>query len=348
MSLERTTLNHEVVSGLLYQNYGISMISMIRLELGSANCFRIFDGSVYYFLKEFQSGFSEDKVIREANLLDHLSAAGIPTAHFYKTVTGEYTIQYQGHVICLEKYVEGQAYDYNDLPPELLGQVGAMLGKIHCALSDYPLPMSMDDRWISSYSADRLIAEFDNLIAAAGIWAEEKYKKQIVDDLQYRKKLAVRLENCKRYFADITYCSSHGDYQGCQLIFDGNAIKAVIDFSSASCLPVAWEIMRSFVQSYRPCIDDAKVDVVALCDYVREYMKHAPISKQDLIAMPYVYLFQLARSKFGYHQYLVSSSEEAERLLHFGFWRTKMCREIEMNAEAIGAELLKLLDDSIR
>ena len=64
-----------------------------------------------------------------------------------------------------------------------------------------------------------------------------------------------------------------------------------------------------------------------------------------MIAMPYVYLFQLARSKYGYPQYLKSDSEDKEGLLQFAFWRTKMCREVEAKAETISNALLRLLED---
>ena len=48
--------------------------------------------------------------------------------------------------------------------------------------------------------------------------------------------------------------------------------------------------------------------------------------------MPYVYLFQLARSKYGYPQYLTTDSEDREGLLQFAFWRTDICREIYRKA----------------
>jgi len=86
------------------------------------------------------------------------------------------------------------------------------------------------------------------------------------------------------------------------------------------------------------------IDFAAFYDYVQEYLKFSPLTKRDLIAMPYVYLFQLARSKYGYPQYLNSDSEDREGLLQFAFWRTKMCREVEKNAEAISDALIKLLD----
>lgn len=344
MALEKTVLNDGIVSRLLAQHYGVKFLSMEKLDLGSANCFRVYDGDQYYFLKEFQSTFSEDKIVQEAKLLEYLSTSGIPVASFYKTFQNSYVIYYQGHVICLEKYINGEVYGYNALPRHLLPQVGAMLGKLHRVLTNYSLPVDMGDEWLASYSAEKVIAQYDTLIETTNIRIDDPNAAQIVEDLQYKKQLAVRCEAYKKYYNGITYCSTHGDYQGCQLIFEGDSIKAAIDFSSAACLPVTWEIMRSFVQSSNPSTSNATVDIPAFCNYVREYMRFSPLTKVDLLAMPYVYLFQLARSKFGYSQYLNSDSENREQLLQFAFWRTQMCREVERNAEAISGELIKLLE----
>ncbi len=342
MALEKTVLNEKIVSDLLSKNYGISPISTKKLKLGSANCFQVYDGNKYYFLKEFQSSFSENAVVQEAKLLEYLSVAGIPTTRFYKTLNNEFVFNYQNHIICLEEYIEGQVYDYDDLPIKFLPQVSKMLGRLHQALKDYPLPIDMSDKWLASFSAENMIAQYDALLKIAESKADDKNTNQIIDDLQYKKQLAIRCEEYKKYYNGITYCSTHGDFQGCQLIFEKGEIKAVIDFSSASCLPVTWEIMRSFVQSSNYCRTNATVNIKAFCEYVREYLKFSPLTKTDMIAMPYVYLFQLARSKYGYPQYLNSDSEDREGLLQFAFWRTKMCREVEKNAEAISHELLKL------
>ena len=341
MALEQTVLNDEIVAHLLFENYGITFVSMEKLNLGSANCFRVYDGNKYYFLKEFQSSFSENAVIQEAKLLEYLSASGISTTRFYATRKNEFIVNYQNHMICLEEYIEGQTYGYDNLPLELLPKVGGMLGRLHHALKDYPLPVNMSDKWLDSFSAGNMITQYDSLIEIAESKADDKNTNIIIRDLQYKKQLAYRCEKYKKYYNGVTYCSTHGDYQGCQLIFEKGEIKAVIDFSSASCLPVTWEIMRSFVQSSNYCI---AVDINAFCEYVREYLKYSPLTKTDMIAMPYVYLFQLARSQYGYKQYLISESEDREQLLRFAFWRTKMCQEVEKNAEAISNALIKLID----
>ena len=100
--------------------------------------------------------------------------------------------------------------------------------------------------------------------------------------------------------------------------------------------------MRSYVQSCEDCRVGSKINIQKLCEYVAEYMKCFPLTKADLRSMPYVYLFQLARSQFGYPQYLSGDSEDREGLLKFAFWRTDMCRELERNAETISQELIKL------
>lgn len=344
MSLEKSVLNESIISDLLFQHYGISPLSVNKLKLGTANCFQVYDGNHYYFLKEFQSDISEDEVVREAKLLEYLSETDFPTACFYKTINNEYVIHYQNRIICLEECIDGHTYGYNDLPLNLLPKVGRMLGKLHQALKDYPLPLGMSDQWLGAISADKVIAKYDELIQIAESKADADKLPQLMDDLRYKKQLAVRCEEYKKYYNGITYCSTHGDFQGCQLIWERDEIKAVIDFSAAACLPVTWEIMRSFVQSSCLCRTTATIDIVALCDYVREYMKFSPLTKNDMIAMPYVYLFQLAQSRYGYPQYLLNTdSEDREGLLRFAFWRTQMCREVEKEAKEISEALVKLL-----
>ena len=74
-------------------------------------------------------------------------------------------------------------------------------------------------------------------------------------------------------------------------------------------------------------------------------MKYAVLSETDLKAMPYVYLFQLARSKYGYKEYLTTDSEDREGLIRFAFWRTQMCREVEAKAKEIAEKLAELISE---
>lgn len=98
------------------------------------------------------------------------------------------------------------------------------------------------------------------------------------------------------------------------------------------------------MQSSKLCRTTITIDIASLCEYVGEDMKFPLFPKTDMLAMPYVYLFQLAQSRYGYPQYLLNpDSEDREGLLRFAFWRTQMCREVEKKAKEISEVLVKLL-----
>ena len=206
MALERSVLDESSISELILRYYGISVISSQRLKLGSANCYRVFDGEKYYFLKEFQSAFTDDAVVQEAKLLDFLATTEIPVTHFYKTLSGDYTFRYKGRIICLEEYVEGISYGYDDLPKEFLLPLGALLGKLHRALRECPLTLwksdKMSDEWLYSFSAEKMIAQYDGLIEIARSKENDDKITRIIDDLEYKKQLAARCEEYKNITAE--------------------------------------------------------------------------------------------------------------------------------------------------
>ncbi len=341
MALEKSSLDFDKISELLLKHYDIRVDSAEKMDFGTANCFRISSEDKLYFLKEFQSGFEIGNLIREAALVNYLYEKQIPVARFIFTNDQKEYIVYDGHLICLQEYIVGKTYGYDHFPSRLLKESSGMLAKLHNALRDYPLPTDMGEEWLDSFSSKLLANQYDKLISIAETQSEDINCAKIIADLKYKKTLAIRCEYYKTFYEGITYSPTHGDYQGCQLICGEDNIKAVIDFSSARNLPVVWEIMRAYVQSSKSR-EDAKIDVCGLCEYVEEYMKYAPLTKKDLVSMPYVYLFQLARSKYGYPQYLSTDSEDREGLLKFAFWRTDICREVEKNAQTISEALLKL------
>ena len=344
MALEKTVLDDEKIKKLLSENWGISLVSCKKLKLGTANCYIVSDLENQYFLKEFQSDMDKNDIVREAGLVLYLYERGIPTAKYITTLCGDICVKYRRHFICLEEYVSGITYEYNDFPEKFLPDLACLLAKIHRTLKGYDLPADMDEKWLSSISADEVKGKYEKLFMELECHKEDKYYEKIKKDLVYKQNLIEKGEQLKKHFEGITYCATHGDYQGCQVICEKESIKAIIDFSSARTLPVVWEIMRSFVQSSNTCRHNAKIDVEQLCEYVKKYMEFAHLSKADLYAMPYVYLYQLSRSSYGYPQYLQGVSEDREGLLQFAFWRTDICREVEKKAESIVKLLVEKLN----
>lgn len=94
-----------------------------------------------------------------------------------------------------------------------------------------------------------------------------------------------------------------------------------------------------------------RICVGNLKNYILLYMKGGgELSCYDLEIMPYLYYLQLARSTYGYEEYLLRGrrgfitdrSENLEALLEFGFWRTEMCRWLEKESRRLSQELAVL------
>jgi hypothetical protein len=100
--------------------------------------------------------------------------------------------------------------------------------------------------------------------------------------------------------------------------------------------------MRSFVQTSQESRLDCRINVEELCKYVERYCKVNVLTVQDLHSMPYVYLFQLLRSTYGYKEYLQTNTEDRDELLAFAFWRTRICKEVLEKADEIVEGLLKV------
>ena len=341
MALERSVLNEDSIRAILGNEYGLGLIEKSNLALGSANCYKVHCEEGDFFLKEYQSEFTADRVDREAKLVSYLAERNFPVAGFIKTLNAANAIVYDGHVLSVQVFVEGRTY-LNDLPHALLMKGAGYLGKLHALLKDYPMETGMDYRWASGVSSEAASKKFDALLAALSEDDTDPNRERIRGDLLFKKNLMGHIDDWKEFFRGVTFAATHGDYTACQFICEGKDIKAIIDFSSAEKLPAVWEIMRSYIQSGGISRGGTSLDIDDFVSYVREYRRYAPLTKRDLEAMPYLYLFQLTQSSYGYKEYLITKTENREALLDFAFWRTGICREIYGRAAEISEALMKM------
>ncbi len=339
MSLEKSVLDIDKMSTILRDEYGLHLINNKNMALGSANCYKVHCKEGDFFFKEYQSDFTTDKVDKEADIVSYLVSKEFPVAGFVKTKNGNNSIKFEGHVISIQDFIEGKSY-LNDLPHPLLIKGARYLGKLHALLKDYPMEISMDYEWAKGFSSEAIAEKFDRLLAVLNENKVDPNYEKIHDDLTFKKKLLESMDSWKEYFKSITYTSTHGDYTACQFICDEDDIRAIIDFSTAGALPAVWEIMRSYIQSGGVSREESTFDVDDFVLYVKEYMKYAPLTKRDLEAMPYLYLFQLTQSSYGYKEYLITKTENKDALLDFAFWRTNICRELYKRATEISDALI--------
>ncbi len=337
MALEKSLLDEDIIRDLLKENYNIPVQNTKKLPFGTANCYKVVSVDGTFFLKEFQYDFPEEALSREAELVNYLKKQRFPTAAILSTVNKHSYFRYKEHWIYLQEFVDGRTYA-NDLPHCYLPIMAELLGNLHVLLRGYDLPPEMGQAWLDGYSVEKTVAQYDALLSVLEGHRDDLYYENIREDLLWKRDFARKNADLRRHYDGITYKPSHGDYTSMQLLCGETSVH-VIDFSRAATLPAVWEIMRSYVQSFGSCRDGTSFDTEDFCKYVQRYMTKDGLTKTDLAAMPYVYLHQLARSKYGYKEYLTSQVEGREELLQFGMWRTNICREIDRKKEEISAKL---------
>ena len=136
----------------------------------------------------------------------------------------------------------------------------------------------------------------------------------------------------------LTIMNSHGDYSVLQFIYKDGKVNSVIDFVSASKLPVVWELIRSYSYIYKDA-KDGEFNLDTFSDYINTFNKYVKLNEYDLKYMPYLYLVQILKSSYGYKQYIMDHTKK--ELLEFGYLRTKICRYLFKNAKTISDKLTR-------
>lgn len=342
MAIQKSVLSNDIIGTFLIAQYNISPNSIANMSLGTANCYRISAAQGEYFLKEYQETFSESDLKQEIELNNYLINSSFPTAKIVSDKNGNYYSFFKDRFISVQEFVSGVSYVNHDLPDGFLYQAAEILGKLHNTLKNYGLPTDMGCDWVNDLDIKKALCAYDELIELANTVEGSEIQHRIKDDLLFKKNLIDRVASYGQCFKKLTYKSTHGDYTAMQFLCDKNGIKAVIDFSSARKLPAVWEIMRSYTQSAADCANPFDFDVNKFCEYVRVYMNCSCLTEYDLKYMPYAYLYQLARSRYGYKHYM-RNTENKDELLKFACWRTDVCRMLSRKADEISERLVKLV-----
>lgn len=341
MSIEKSVLTLDEIEILIKDRYAIkNVLDIIHIDNSSANCYHIICNDRQYFLKEIQSNYSLEKVKNECKINYFLKERDIPTTEFYKTLNGEYLWEYKNHVFHLQPYIDGKTYKMNTAPEWLMDDSAIFLGKIHKALMEYPkLEVEFGEKFFNEWNVNNFIKSYENMIEESRNIKDEKIKLKIIDDLKFKLDILPKIANIKFEYNKFTVSNSHGDYSIMQIICNIKEINKIIDFTGACCLPICWEVIRSYTYADPKCINGNEIDIENLKRYIKLYIKYNTLSPYDIKMMPYLYYCQLTRSKFGYKEYISNHTSNKEELLQFAFWRTNMCRWLDKNVDLLSYEL---------
>ena len=331
MSIERSIFNSkEEALNFVQSKYGLVPTNVERVRGGSANCYRLTVGDVYYFLKEFPYNFDKTALLREAKVCQMLEEKGVPTSVFIKTLKNDDTCAYRGRVFHLQKFLDGVAL--GKLSQEQLSASAEMLSSVHNALEEADfLRVAFRDEWFDNWTKEASIDRHRNIMEKLPLSKKAvMYQKRAADACQVKINLLRAYDYDSMNFKRLKKVNTHGDYNPLQILWDekGEKITAVVDFSDAAKLPAVWEIARSYTLSAKECDRGERIDPASLWLYLQKYLEKAELSLFDIENMLPFYYYNLLRSTYG----LDLTSKSA---LEFALWGTRLCQYLSVNERNI-------------
>lgn len=340
--IEESTFSNKEICGEVFKNYNIDVQSIELITNGSANIYKLYSNDNKYILKEFQSKYGEDDVLREINAIQYLKEkSDIPVPTYVKCNSNNLYFKHKGRVVIMQNFIEGKTCKKNSGNFEKLIDSANYLAKIIKNFEGYEVKNSINvTDWYCEGEIVKATKKYNWILEKLG---NTDIDLKIRDDILFKKRLLIELKQKleSSNIQNVTHKVSHGDYSCLQFIYnDKYEVKAILDFIKVKKLPIVWEIVRSYSYIDKEA-ENGQINIENLVQYTKEIIKTIQLNEDDLRYLPYVYLIQLARSTYGYEEYF-KNKKNKEELLNFAFYRTNICRNFMENANKISNRLLKL------
>lgn len=275
----------------------------------------------------------QENVETEGAVTQYLADHGIHVAQLRRADTGRYLVGSDGLYISVQPFVQGEILPLNGAPDWYLKRSAELLGQIHAVLGDYPrLPVLFDEAFLSRELLMMKQAEYDDLLGQDAI----AHDRDTASLIAARKRHLGKLATVDFDLSRLTRCNSHADFYISQTLVNGHELT-VIDWTDASYVPVCFETIMSYTYADPVCKNGA-IDAARLCEYLRSYMGHAPLTRYDLEMMPHFYFFQLNTCCFT-----PPYDDLPEDYLRIALLCDKLMAWLYEHADELSAELVRQL-----
>jgi homoserine kinase type II len=171
-------------------------------------------------------GKSEDDVRREATIVGHAAARGVPTPAPLRTPAGDPFTSWQSHMVSLFPWVAGRTLARAELTPAHAAAVGEALAKLHLAGRDFP------DRRPGRYEPPEIAARLSRIAALA--------RPELADAIATLTPELAQLPQERA--PNLPTGVIHGDLFVDNVLFEGDRLIALIDFEQASWGRFAYDL----------------------------------------------------------------------------------------------------------
>jgi len=319
------------IKQVVQKEYGLEVNSLEKATVGAGSDIWFVTCKEGRYVMKYPCESEMNHPRQEPMLCEYLIKSGIPACQFLKNRQGEYLSKdSNGRTFHVQRFLEGQMYEWNTAPKWLLMESAAMLGRIHTVLKNYRgLPIGIGEDYFRYMTPENALRSYEDSLRIA----MEQKDVEVMEDLQYRIELMKRFPKYKFDIKRLTCQSTHGDYFISQLLCGEDKIQAVIDWTTACVHPVVWEIVRSYVYAASSC-KEGEIDIEEFVLYVGEYCKYAELSDYDIDNMAAVFYYQIAVCDY-YGQYYGAKADNRYIYLQQAKLSTKLLKWFEKNEEEL-------------
>ena len=111
--------------------YGIQVLNIKKMELGTAKCYEINADKKKYFVKIYQKKHDCKQISREIRICDYLKKRGMSVSEYIKNSEGNYINIQEYGIFTVQNFIDGITYEKFHVPMNILYQSGEILAQIH-------------------------------------------------------------------------------------------------------------------------------------------------------------------------------------------------------------------------
>ncbi len=255
----------------LLEHYGLAPTAPAQpVGVGTLNWnYRIETDQGPRFVRKHRVDLPRERIEQEHELVRWAVERGIPAPLAQQALDGNTVLEHEGALWAVFPWVEGVPPVRGQMDPHQAFEAGAMHGRIHRVLIDYP--QSVEVTPPPAFDVARSSAHLARILSAA---QEQRAEDWIIEGLTFQLAL-LREHGTNASEAGLARSPSHGDYHDQQLLFGPNGnVAAVTDWELFGMRPRAWELVRSAAFSQI-------LETPLLEDYVSGYCEHMALPADE-------------------------------------------------------------------
>ena len=214
---------------------------------------------------------SSDEVQTLIRVLADLNRHNFPTSTPVAMENGKYLLSHQGKPVYLKEFIPGDVV--RDLTLPMIEEIGRAMGQLH----GVPVPQGIAPKFPYGFDA------FDQYLVAP---LDHKFTTWLKDQIQYLK---------ETMDTGMAKGLIHGDIFWDNLVFEGEGLKAVLDFEEACQYYFLFDLGMAAVGC---CSRDGRFDADQVRALIQGYESTRPLSETERTQFPAFLIYAVVAGAF--------------------------------------------------